>query len=316
MGVVDVVPPPSEWMLEVTNRCNLACPMCLRDKVDFVQADMDIRLIHRLLDDENLPDALWPYGYGEPMIYPRLIETIRCAKRKNLTVSLSTNGTLLTEKAGRELIDSGLDYLIVAFDGATPETYRKYRRGADFQRVKENVERFLGLKLARRSRLHLTLQMILLSETANEVSAFRRLWTRRGVDCVRIREDLLKARKPATQPNERASHRRCFFLWRGPLFVQAGGGMIPCPYYHGSKPFGDLNAQTVSEAWNSTQMQDLRRAHVTGDLSNYPVCAGCPRYQPHAFLAAASFFIGTNGIRRYLPLAERIQQGFGRRFFE
>ena len=311
-------PPPREWMLEVTNRCNLACPMCGRDKVDFARRDMDFAFFDKLLDANPHPEALWPYGFGEPLMHPRIFEFLRHANRKGIVLSLSTNGTLLTGKAASELIDSGLHYLIVAFDGATPETYAKYRKGADFHRVQANVERLLALKEARRSALHVTLQMILMRDNANEVAGFKQMWTRNGVDCVRIREDLSKFPEVSRleKSEVRTTERPCFFLWRGPLFVQAGGTVIPCPYYHGSEPFADLNSQTVDAAWNSEKMTELRRAHVAGDLSKFPVCARCPRRQPHRLLAAMSFFANTPAIRRLLPLAEEMQRRLNWKLFE
>ena len=314
-GSTAEVPNPAEWMLEVTNRCNLACPMCLRDKVDFVTQDMDHELIHSLFERNPPPNALWPYGYGEPLLYPSLFDVIRYAKTKGVVVSLSTNATTLNDHTGDELLASGLDYLIVAFDGATRQTYERYRRGASFDSVKTKVNRFLAKKVRSKASLHVTMQMILMDGTSQELAAFRGMWNKPGVDCVRIREDLLKAGNSNNNCYQ-TKPRPCFFLWRGPLFVQAGGSMIPCPYYHGAEPFGDLRTQTVAEAWNSPQMEQLRKAHLAGDLSSYPLCASCPRYQPHPALAAASFFINTDGIRRFMPLAERIQHGLGRRFFE
>jgi len=215
------IPLPAEWMLEVTNRCNLACPMCLRDKAEFLQRDMDFRFIRLLLERNPQPVAIWPYGYGEPLMYPRIFDFIRYAKEKGIVVSLSTNATFLDKNRAENLLNSGLDYLIIAFDGATPSTYEKYRKGANFRDVKANVERFLSLKVACRSQLHLTLQMILMRENANETAAFARLWERTGVDSIRIREDLLKMDK--TDRNGRTQRRPCFFLWRGPLFIQAAG---------------------------------------------------------------------------------------------
>lgn len=320
-GRTIAVPPPREWMVEATNRCNLACPMCGRDKVDFARRDMDFAFFERLLAANPHPEAVWPYGFGEPLMHPGIFEFIRHAKRKGIVLSLSTNGTLLTEKAASELIDSGLGYLIVAFDGATPETYAKHRKGADFHRVRANVDRLLAMKLARRSRLHVTLQMILLRDNSSEISAFKKMWTREGVDRVRIREDLTKfpevARIEARAPKTPLRPRRpCFFLWRGPLFIQAAGTVIPCPYYHGSEPFGDLNFQTVDQAWNSKRMAELRRAHARGDLSQFPVCARCPRHQPHRVLAALSFFVNTPKIRELLPVAEDAQRWLAWKLFE
>src|ERR1051326_3139988 len=112
------IPAPAEWMMEVTNRCNLACPMCLRDKAIFTQRDMDDDFINRLLDTNSSPKAIWLYGYGEPLMQPNLFRTIRRVKEKGIVTCISTNGTLLNESVARRLIDSGLDYLIIAVDGA------------------------------------------------------------------------------------------------------------------------------------------------------------------------------------------------------
>lgn len=311
------VPAPREWMVEVTNRCNLACPMCLRDKVEFVSRDMDFRFVQGLLDKTHpQPTAIWPYGYGEPLMYPGIFDVIRDAKKRGIVVSISTNATQLTTQTSYELLESGLDYLIVAFDGATPETYSKYRKGASFHRVKANVDRFINLKRSHRSRLHLTVQMILMRDTAREVSAFKQMWTRAGVDCVRIREDLTKWENNGGCTHSGSGHRPCFFLWRGPLFIQAGGTVIPCPYYHGSEPFADLRLQSVTQAWNSPKMVALRQAHASGDLSEFPICAQCPRHQPHPLVAAGSFLMRTREIRRYLPIAEQVQRRLGKKFFE
>jgi len=274
---------------------------------------MDRDFIHELLERNPSPESIWLYGYGEPLLYPHLYPIIREVKRRGIVACSSTNATLLDDRAGQQLLDSELDYLIIAFDGATRETYEQYRKGASFSSTKARIERFIALKHSRRSRLHLTLQMILLPKNRHEASSFKKLWTQRGVNAVRTREDLLKVEK---QRSSARRHRPCFFLWRGPLFIQARGTVIPCPYYHGQAPYGDLRYETAENVWNSSKMQELRQAHVAGDLSKFPVCASCPRYQPNRFLAALSFLIGTRTIRRYLPLAETFQQRIGWKLFE
>jgi MoaA/NifB/PqqE/SkfB family radical SAM enzyme len=315
-GAARGVPPPAEWMLEITNRCNLTCPMCLRHRMSFAAQDMDPHFVRDLLQRNPAPEAIWLYGYGEPLLYPHLFDAIREVKQRRIVACVSTNATLLDDSAGRRLLDSGLDYLIIAFDGATRETYEQYRKGAGFLSTKGKVERFIALKHSLRSRLHLTMQLILLPGNRHQASAFTNMWRRPGVNAVRTREDLLKSDAGALPSKRRGRHRPCFFLWRGPLFIQARGTIIPCPYYHGQAPFGDLQYETAESAWNSPKMQELRNAHLSGDLSRFPVCASCPRYQPHRFLAAASFLLGTRVIRRYLPVLEKLQQKVGWKLFE
>jgi MoaA/NifB/PqqE/SkfB family radical SAM enzyme len=301
------------WMAEVTNRCNLACPMCTRETVSFIQQDMDLGFIKRLIDDNPRLESIWPYGFGESLMHPHIFEVIRYARQKGIVVSLSTNGTLLTPENTGQLLRSGLDYLILAIDGATARTYERYRYGARFERVIANVERLLELKNRFNAAIHITVQMIQMQGNAHEIDRFKSMWRRKGVNRVRVRQDLTRKRSPS---HADGAHRPCFFLWRGPAFIQAAGTLLPCPYYHGSEPFGDLKSQSMAEAWNSEKMVRLRQAHVSGDLSAFPVCAQCPRYQPNTLVASGSFFVTTGSVRRWLPIMEDVQRWTGVTLFE
>ena len=92
---------------------------------------------------------------------------------------MSTNATLLDDKRSDMLLDSGLDYLILAFDGATKETYEKYRVGAEFERTREYILNFLKKKRDRRSSIFTVVQMVLLKDNQHEVDAYRKLWGHR-----------------------------------------------------------------------------------------------------------------------------------------
>jgi MoaA/NifB/PqqE/SkfB family radical SAM enzyme len=306
---------PREWMVETTNRCNLACPMCTRHSVRFRPEDMGFGFFQTLVRGHPEVEAIWPYGFGEPLLHTEIYDFIRYARLHNKTVSLSTNATLLDEERANQLLDSGLDYLILPVDGVSDETYGQNRYPAQLSEVEARIDQFLKKKLARKSLLHVTVQMIRMKNNAGDVHAFRKKWRRPGVDSVRVRDDL-SGLSGISQKRAQREHRPCFFLWRGPLFVQASGKMIPCPYYHGAEPFGDLKRQTALEAWNSEPMTNLRQAHVRGDVSKYPICARCPRYQPHPVLACVSFIVSTHHIRRFFPRLEDIQRLFGWKLFE
>jgi MoaA/NifB/PqqE/SkfB family radical SAM enzyme len=283
--------------------------MCTRHLARFRAEDMSLDLFRHLVEEHPDVEAIWPYGFGEPLLHPQIFDFISFAKRLGKTVCLSTNATLLTADRSNSLLDSGLDYLILAVDGGESTSYSANRYPASLADTERRIDGFLAQKLARISKVHVTVQMVLLKNNAREVHAFRRRWRRPGVDTVRVRNDLSglpgislqdrRVRSPAKRP--------CFFLWRGPIFVQAAGTLLPCPYYHGSHPFGDLRFQNGLEAWNSKEMQALRMAHSRRDLSRYPVCLRCPRHQPHPILAALSFFVNTHNIRRLLPWIERLQ---------
>lgn len=309
---------PREWMVESTNRCNLDCPMCTRQLARFHPQDMKPELFRHIIERHPAVESVWPYGFGEPLLHPHIFEFIAIAKNSGKTVCLSTNATLLDPARNRELLASKLDYLILAVDGASNASYSVNRYPASLEDTEQRIEELLTEKLNRRSKLHVTVQMVLLRTNAQDVHAFRRRWSRSGVDAVRVRNDLSGLPGFSMRGTQRrlSLKRPCYFLWRGPMFVQAAGTLFPCPYYHGSMPFGDLRQQGGLEAWNSMAMQALRSAHSRGELSDYPVCMRCPRHQPHLLIACMSFYATSHHIRRWIPRLERLQHWLGITLFE
>lgn len=310
--------PPREWMVETTNRCNLACTGCPRPGTAAPPQNMSLDFFQDIVRRHPEVADIWPYGLGEPLLHPLIFDFIRFAKKHNKTVSLSTNATLLNENRQVQLLGSGLDYLVLPVYGATSENGEGSPYPTKVNDLETRIENFLKLKMERRSRLHVTVQTIVTHDNQRRIRRFRLRWKRAGVDAVRVRDDLSGSFE-ASRGNHRHPpdvERPCFFLWRGPLFVQAAGTIIPCPYYHESQPFGDLRRQTALEAWNSKPMRDLREAHLRGDFSRYPTCARCPRHQPHRLLASLSFFVTTGHIRRIFPRLEDVQRKLGWKLFE
>jgi MoaA/NifB/PqqE/SkfB family radical SAM enzyme len=85
-------------------------------------------------------------GIGEPLFHPKTVEWIRRIKGLGVKVELITNGTILTEKIARQLIDAGLDVLWVSLDGATPDGFADIRMGAELPNVISNLQRLIKMR--------------------------------------------------------------------------------------------------------------------------------------------------------------------------
>lgn len=284
--------------------------MCNRDKDPLPRGHMSLSRFESIIDqNRGTLEFIWPFGEGEPLLHAQIYEMIRYAKKSAVKVELSTNATTLDERHGREIIASGVDNLILAFDGATPRSYEKYRLGAQFDQVKSNIDRFLDFKVKARTRMKVVLQMVLLRDNENEVSLFKRMWNRPGVDIVRLKEDQLKyeaIRATLYRPRKNKRRLPCFLLWRGPMFIRHDGTVTPCCRYAGHPPLGDLKTSRFDEFWNSKPMRDIRKAHVTGNLQNYEPCRNCTIPRPNWFFTILSFLLGPLLISRMLPYVERL----------
>ncbi|WP_374686599.1 radical SAM protein [Promineifilum sp.] len=135
--------------VEPTNWCNIDCVTCMRNnwevETGFMAAETFERIIAGLKTLPAPPTVMFG-GIGEPLSHAHIAEMVARVKALGCRTELITNGTLLTEKRARSLIDAGLDVLWVSIDGARPESYADVRLGAELPRVLENLRRFRRLR--------------------------------------------------------------------------------------------------------------------------------------------------------------------------
>lgn len=136
--------------IEPTVACNLDCITCFRNAWDQPIGKMTEETFEKILSGlkqlDPIPDVYFG-GIGEPLFHPKTVEWIRLIKQElGVKVELITNGTTLTERKTRELIDAGLDLLWVSLDGATPESYADVRMGAELPVILENLRRLFKMR--------------------------------------------------------------------------------------------------------------------------------------------------------------------------
>ena len=310
---------PIEITLESTARCNLSCPMCPRHSYTFDNENMDLELYRKIVSDcRDYVEFVWPYGIGEPLMHPRIFDMIRITREAGIRTGLSTNATLLDSERADCLLDSGLDYLIIAFDGASKETYEKYRLGAMFEKTFDNIKAFLEKKRVRESRVHVVVQMVVLKDNVSEIPQFRNLWSMPGVDEIRFKRDEIRHEGTAVPEEVLKGQRQnpCHLLWRGPLYVRYDGLAYPCCYMYGESPVGDLKTQSVMEVWNSSGMVKLREAHLRRDVSEYPACITCQAARPSKAAVYGSLALDSLTVRKAVPAMERLARFYRVGVFE
>ena len=143
---------PFQLMLDPVNNCHLSCPGCLHTAnpafagaFDWPGGRLADEDYDRFLAEHGpLAFGLVLYNWGEPLLDKRTPELIRRAKRHRLHVCLSTNFSVRFDADA--LVGSGLNFLFLSIDGATQETYEKFRRGGDLGLCLDNVRRVLAAR--------------------------------------------------------------------------------------------------------------------------------------------------------------------------
>ena len=179
----EAVAPPVCLYLEVTNRCNLLCETCPRTFETLEPpADMSWDLFTRIVD--QVPDVarVVLHGVGEPMLVKDLPRMVRYLKDRGTYVLFNTNGTVLSEKNGRALIEAGLDELRVSLDASTRASYITVRGKDYFERILKNVRAFRALQEREgHAKPRVSAWLTGLKETLPELPAFVRVAAEAGV---------------------------------------------------------------------------------------------------------------------------------------
>ena len=146
------LPDVRKLYIQPTTVCNLHCRTCIRNVWDAPEAQMSMDTFQRLLEGlDDLPHLTRVVfsGFGEPLTHPNILEMIGAVRKRDIAVTLGSNGLLLEAKMAQALVKLGVDRLVVSVDGVKPETYASIRGGMLYQvlsnlRVLNEVKSQLG----------------------------------------------------------------------------------------------------------------------------------------------------------------------------
>lgn len=303
---------PCELVIEVSNRCNLHCAICPRDRMSRAIGDMDFSLFRKIIDEiKNKTEMLDLCFAGESLLHPEIFEMIKYSKDNGIKVFMQTNVTSLNKDVSHKLINSDLDLLVLSIDSTREDTY-KLIRGGDFKQVIENAENFLKIKNQAGRRLPYTIaQMVSTIYNQDEVKDFLHIWKSKGADSVRIKYFNDRAglvdRSFAGGYSNRHRGFPCIRLWRG-VAVFWDGKVVPCCFdYSGKSVIGNISSQSVLSIWNSSKMVELRKMHILGKIETSELCKDCCGYKGSLIELIGSIFIDSLTLRKLTPVWNRVR---------
>ncbi len=127
-----------------TNACNMRCRHCYQRAAkpapDELSTEESLKLVDRLYEAGVVSVA---FSGGEPLMRSDFFEVARHAANKGMYVSLATNGTMVNEETTEKLMASGVEYVEVSLDGATPRTHNSFRGFPCFEKTVEGIKRLV-----------------------------------------------------------------------------------------------------------------------------------------------------------------------------
>ncbi len=190
----------SYLVVELTNRCSLACVHCSvaednhghHARTGFLDPVLFEDILTDLVSVGARFGALIPFWLGEPLLHPHFAHLYRSALRAAQLhqvfgqIEVHTNGTHLDFAGATGLLNLSPVPQVWHFslDAASVETYLRVKGVDRFEKVESQIERWLARKVEIGARWpRPVFQFIVGSNNRGEVRAFRDRWLER---CVRL----------------------------------------------------------------------------------------------------------------------------------
>ena len=283
---------PSQIIVDSTELCNLACIHCphpqFKQSKYYSGRKLDPELNAKLVDEvRNFGRGITQYirytSEGEPLIHPQIFDMLSLAVRESgTTVTLTTNGVLLTDSRIARLLACGVHLVDISIDAFNDETYAKVRVNGDLSVTRSNVLNLIAGVKENRSQMKVVVSYIEQPMNERETSDFELFWKDNGADHVVIRKlhSCAGAKSSIADQMRMDSvteiRRPCLYPWERIVLTPRGSlAFCPADWTHGST-IADYSKVSIRETWQGEFYQKLREAHITNRYHNHLFCGQCP----------------------------------------
>jgi MoaA/NifB/PqqE/SkfB family radical SAM enzyme len=264
--------------IENTNICNAHCVMCPRDKMKRGQGVMNMETYSKIIEQclELGVNYINLHKYGEPLVDNLLPQRVAEAKRRGIKrITTNTNASLLTPEMSQKLIESGLDELFVSIDAINSHTYEKVRLGLNYERVVDNLLKFIEIKNNLKAKTKLIVSFVQSPENIKEVKGFIDFWKAKADhvsisyahDWVGAKNNLI-VRKRLDWP--------CRLLFSDLTIAWNGDYLLCCADYDAQAALGNIKDFSLGVFWkNNDKLRLYREKHLNHQAKDLLLCKDC-----------------------------------------
>ena len=303
-GTLSLASRPLALFVELTQNCNLQCPMCRYGEKYQAGWNMPEEMFERLADE------LFPYahlvdirGWGESTMLPHFARLVAHALSYRVRLLLVTNGQI-NRRPVWDMMMRAHGMVTVSCDAGTPELFASLRAGGTLTRLKRTVRSLVEARNRYEAprdsvRFNAVSSTDNLDDLVNIVELAARLDVSTVVvhplvayfaDPSHLRQDLGRTEQAYADAAERARQEGVVFqlgaapdpslalpdMVRRPAcmhpwsyaYVRYDGSVGFCDHLIGSDEYalGSLRESSFEEIWNGDPWQELRAFHISGDI--------------------------------------------------
>jgi MoaA/NifB/PqqE/SkfB family radical SAM enzyme len=309
--VASWIPYPRSINIEPINICQLKCPLCPTGarKLNYDPMMMSLETFKIIIAKVAFVKTILLHKAGEPFLNPETVAMVRHARAHNFGVIISTNFSFSRpDSFFDDLVQSGLNRLVVSLDGASPESYARYRIGGNHDLVVSNIKKLIAAKNRIGSRQpEIVWQFLVNRFNEAEIGTARDISRQLGIT-LDLRPMDISDNLPDVELENSIEERKKYWLGenreyiceryhnqvRYPVYqgicpdlfttmtVTVDGKVLPCcESWDKNSVFGDLlNAESFEDIWFNEKYVNSRLLFLQKDFrpGARTVCFRCKNY--------------------------------------
>lgn len=288
---------PISLSIEPTTACNLGCPECPSGLKQFSRDTGNLKAenFNRWLDQLSPTlSYLNFYFQGEPFIHNDILQFISKASQAGIYTSTSTNAHFITEKKATEIVQSGLDRILISIDGTTQEVYEQYRVHGALQKVLDGTKHLVEARKNLNSKTpHIIFQFLVVRPNEHQIEEAKQLANEYKVDEIRFKTAQVydyENGNPLIPTIEKYSRYKrlsngkfivkssldnhCWRMWSGAV-VTWDGKVVPCCFdKDATHEMGNLSKEDFKSIWKGKAYAMFRKQLLKG-RKEIDICKNC-----------------------------------------
>ncbi len=290
-----IIGKPEALSIEPINKCNLSCIECPTGTDELKRPKTEIsydNYINVIDNTYKYLNYLILYFQGEPFLSKNIFKMISYANKKNIFTYVSTNGHFLSTDNCKKIINSGLDKITISLDGTTQETYEKYRKNGEIEKVLKGIENLVKTKKDMNSlRPFIEIQFLVFKHNQHEIPEIKKLYKQLGVNKLSLKSAQFYHKenyKLLTNIDKYARYKlengelklkkklrnRCWRMWHS-LVVTSLGDIAPCCFdkdaYYSFANVSDVN---ITEIRSNVNYKNFAST-ILNNRGSIDICRNC-----------------------------------------
>ncbi len=273
---------PPYLLIEPVSTCNLRCPFCFQTDKTFTRKPfmgvIDFSFFKNIIDqaDKIGVGAITIASRGEPTMHKKFINMLEYmnSKKNIFEIKINTNGTFLNADICHAIFKYNVTQVVISSDHYIKEDYERLRKGSNFEKVLENVDRLFKI----RSKYYpYSITEIRISGVDNEKNLdrkkFRDFWIKRA--------DHVTASYPLERWNTYLNIEHpeirdpCENLWDR-MYIWFDGKVNPCDAdYKSYLSYGSAKEYSIKKLWNDKIISNMRTKHIEKNRNDINPCDRC-----------------------------------------